>query len=79
MLFHVLEWKFQVILISPNKNNDSRFTGNANTFLNFIGYYPENKRFIKEIMTDDKGYIINDQGYKYYVNKIEKIMKNFYK
>jgi len=68
-----------VILVSPNKNNDSRFTGNANTFLNFIGYYPENKRFIKEIMTDDKGYIINDQGYKYYVNKMEKIIKNFYK
>ena len=67
-----------VILVSPNKNNDSRFTGNANTFLNFIGYYPENKRFIKEIMTDDKGYIINDQGYKYYVNKMEKIIKKFY-
>lgn len=67
-----------VILIAPNKNNDSRFSGMANTFLNFMGYYPKNKRFIKEILTNDKGFIINDQGYKYYINKMEKIIKNFY-
>jgi hypothetical protein len=68
-----------VILVVPNKNKDTRFTGIANTFLNFMGYYPKNKRFIKEILTNDKGFIINDQGYKYYVNKMEKIITNFYK
>ncbi len=66
-----------VILIVPNKNKDNRFTGLANTFLNFIGFYPYNNKFINEILKDDKGYIINDQGYKYYVNKMEKIIKNF--
>ena len=68
-----------VILIVPHKNNDNRFSGIANTFLNFMGYYPKNNRFIKEILINDKGFIINDQGYKYYVNKMEKIIKNFYK
>ena len=66
-----------VILTVPNKNKDSRFTGLANTFLNFIGFYPNNNKFIKEILTDEKGYIINDQGYKYYSNKMEKIINNF--
>jgi len=67
-----------VILVIPKKNNDGRYTGLANTFLNFIGYYPKSKKFIKEILIDEKGYVINDQGYKNYVYKMEEIIKKFF-
>ena len=68
-----------VILFNIKKINDRRFSGIANTFMNFMGYYPNSKKFKIEILRDKKGYIINDEQYKYYVKKMDKEIKKFKK
>ena len=67
-----------VILYNIKNKHDRRFSGIVNTFMNYMGYYSNNPKFKIEILTDKNGYIINDEQYKYYVKKMERVINKFF-
>lgn len=67
-----------VILFNINKKKEPRFSGYTETFVNFMGYYSNTSKFRIEILTDEYGYVTNDEQYKYYVDKMENVINNFF-